>query len=465
MIALAESIDSPKLKNSLSAEQIDKIISEEIDKATAEDSTIWTCPDFNRREYVHSFFQYPAMMIPAVQKKLIEVITESKPSIKNMLDPFMGSATTMVSSMETGLDVYGCDINPLAVLIARTRTGPYYVEAVKEKYIELIDRIGSDKSKKIEAKFKGIDKWFKPKIKIELSKIVRAIRQEPRLSIRRFFWVILAETVRVSSNDRTSTFKLHIRPKEDIEQRTFSAIDAFDIHMDQSIGDYELHASLLKDAHQLTNGAYSSILDIRLGDSKNEIYSPTGEPYYDLLVTSPPYGDNKTTVTYGQYSYLPLQWIDLEDIDPKVNDEYLKTTSEIDSKSLGGKLSNLEEQDLNGVFNLSPTLKQTYDNIVFKIGDRKSKKVGAFMVDLNKSIDNIFAVMKKDSYQIWTVGNRTVGGIEIPNDKIIVEILEAKGAILIKKLEREILNKRMALRNKDTSLMNTEDILIFRKIV
>ncbi|PZR31437.1 MAG: hypothetical protein DI538_21035, partial [Azospira oryzae] len=213
-------------------ERIDDIIIEGIDKATSEDSTIWTCPDFNRREYVHSFFQYPAMMIPAVQKKLIEVIIESKPSVKNMLDPFMGSATTLVSCMETGLNVYGCDINPLAILIARTRTGPYYVDAVKEKYKELLSRINNDKSKKIEAKFKGINKWFKPKIKIELSRIVRAIRQEPRLSIRKFFWVILAETVRVSSNDRTSTFKLHIRSKEDIEQRTFSAIDAFDIHMD-----------------------------------------------------------------------------------------------------------------------------------------------------------------------------------------------------------------------------------------
>lgn len=464
MIATVKSIDSPTARKSLTAEKIDKIISEEIDKATSEDSSIWTCPDFNRREYVHSFFQYPAMMIPAVQKKLIEIIIESKPSVKNMLDPFMGSATTLVSCMETGLNVYGCDVNPLAILIARTRTGPYYVDAVKEKYEELISRINNDKSKKIEAKFKGINKWFKPKIKIELSRIVRAIRQEPRLSIRKFFWVILAETVRVSSNDRTSTFKLHIRSKEDIEQRTFSAIDAFDIHMDQSIGDYELHANLLKDANQLTNGAYSSILDIRLGDSKKEIYSPTSGAYYDLLVTSPPYGDNKTTVTYGQYSYLPLQWIDLEDIDHKVTSDYLKTTSEIDTKSLGGKLSNLDEHEVSEILNLSPTLKTTYQRIKVKIGERKSKKIIAFMIDLNKTIDNIFKVMKKDSYQVWTVGNRTVGGLEIPNDKIIVEIIESKGAILIKKLEREILNKRMALRNKDTSLMTTEDILIFRKI-
>ena len=29
----------------------------------------------------------------------------------------------------------------------------------------------------------------------------------------------------------------------------------------------------------------------------------------DLICTSPPYGDNHTTVTYGQFSILPLLWI------------------------------------------------------------------------------------------------------------------------------------------------------------
>jgi hypothetical protein len=464
MTAIAKTVESPKNSQMLSPYEVDQLIVKEVDKATEEDASIWTCPDFNRREYVHSFFQYPAMMIPAVQKKLIEIIVAAKPSTTNMVDPFMGSATTLVACMESGLNVHGSDINPLAVLIARTRTGPYYVDAVKEKYQDLLKRIEADKSKKVEARFKGIDKWFRRSTKIELSRIVRAIRREPRLAIRKFFWVILAETIRVSSNDRTSTFKLHVRTLDDIEKRKFSAIDVFDLHVSHSIEDYELHANLLKDANQLVNGAYASTIDIRLGDSKQGIYSPSGGEYYDLLVTSPPYGDNKTTVTYGQYSYLPLQWIDLEDIDPKATTEHLRTTSEIDSRSLGGKLSGLDEEKIALLFTSSPTFKFTYQKIVARIGQKKSKKVAAFMIDLTQAIDNIFEVMRKDSYQVWTVGNRTVGGIEIPNDKILEEIITSKGAIVIKKLEREILNKRMAKRNKDTSLMTTEDILIFRKI-
>ena len=58
--------------------------------------------------------------------------------------------------------------------------------------------------------------------------------------------------------------------------------------------------------------------------------------HYDLLVTSPPYGDNLSTITYGQHAYLPLQWVVLKDIDPKAEESFLRTTQEIDRRSLGG---------------------------------------------------------------------------------------------------------------------------------
>jgi len=443
--------------------KIDELISANIDRATAENSAVWTCPDYNKREYVHSFFQYPARMIPAVQKKLIEIVLEANPGIRNMVDPFMGSATTLVTCMESGLNCYGQDINPLSVLIAKTRTGPYYIEALKEKYQELLNRILSDNSTEIEVSFPNINKWFKKKVSIELSKIVRSIRKEGRPAIRRFFWVVLAEAIRLSSNDRTSTYKLHMRPLEEIGKRNFSAIDVFTLHMDQSIEDFELHANLLKKSMQLSNGAYKAHLDIKLINSKDHIFSPVDEPFYDLLVTSPPYGDNKTTVTYGQSSYLPLQWIDMGDIDSKANKDCLVSTSEIDSRSLGGKLKNIDEAVLQQLFLKSPILKTTYETIKKK-SKKDVKKVGAFMIDIDKTLDNIFKAMKPNSYQIWTVGNRMVAKIEIPNDQIITQLIECKGGILVKQVEREIINKRMAKRNKDTSLMNTEDILIFRKI-
>jgi hypothetical protein len=445
-------------------EVIDKLISNEIRILTEADNSFWSSPDHDRNEYLHCFFQYPAMMVPVVQRKLIEIIVRNKPSISNVIDPYMGSGTSLVACMENGLDCYGQDVNPLAILLSRTRTGPYYVKAIKDRKVDFFEIIDNDSSNKIEAKFKGLDKWFKPSVAIELSRIVRAIRKENQSAIRKFYWVILAEVVRINSNDRTSTFKLHIRTEEDRNSRNLSSIQLFKEHFEACVNDLNWYADLLNKAKVLSKGAYIGNVNLKLADSKKAVYTPTGKGnFFDLLVTSPPYGDNKTTVTYGQHSYLPLQWINLNDIHELASEDFLKTTSEIDSRGLGGKLQKLESEKLEVLFNQSEAFQKTYDALKQKAPD-KLKKVVSFIYDLYISIVNIHASLKINAYQIWTVGNRNVGGMEIPNDKIIEELVRSQGAILVTQIEREILNKRMAYRNKDAELMIYEDILIFRKV-
>lgn len=461
-----------------SPEEIDIAINKHIDQATAEDADIWTKPkDFAKRDYLRCFFQYPAMMVPAVQKKLIEIVLQATNNGEaNIIDPFMGSATSLVSCMEHGVNCYGQDINPLAILLAKARTGPYYTKALKESYDLLMERVNRDRSNVIEANFPTLNKWFKPEISIELSKLVRAIRAESNPTIRRFFWVILAETVRVTSNDRTSTFKMHIRSADDIKKRKLSAISVFELHIERSMDDYEEHANKLVMNGRLNhNGTYNSNIEIVLKNTKEGVHNPSNAPFYDLLVTSPPYGDNHTTVPYGQHSYLPLQWIDLADIDPKASKDFIKNSHTIDGYCLGGVKAKLDKAKFETLLQISPTLNSTYKKIVTNAarlakttdktkGRDKINKVMAFMLDINTALENIFAVMKPNSYQIWTVGNRTVAGIEIPNSEIITELIFYRGGILVKKLERDIISKRMANRNNSSDLMTTEDILIFRKI-
>lgn len=444
--------------------EIDELICNEIDELTEENNQIWSSPDHDRREYVHSFFQYPAMMVPVVQKKLIEIILSSKPTINNVLDPFMGSGTSLVACMENGLDCYGQDINPLAVLVSRTRTGPFYFSAIARRKVAFFEAIKNDVSVRKEAKFKGLQKWFKDDVVQELSKIVRAIRAEENAAIRRFYWVLLAETVRLTSNDRTSTFKLHSRPQAEINERDLSPVEYFKDHYENCLNDVEEYAELLTTARQLSRGSYIGEISIALADSKSGIHRPAADVFFDLVVTSPPYGDNKTTVTYGQHSYLPLQWIDMSDIDESATSDFLKSTSEIDSRGLGGKTQKITEEELNILFVASPTLAATYRQIQ-QLNDRKRlNKVASFFKDIYQSIKNIHEAMNINAYQVWTVGNRTVGGIEIPNTSIMSEFILSHGAILVKTISREILNRRMASRNNSSELMTFEDILIFRKI-
>jgi len=445
-------------------DEADLIICREVDLLTRENNQIWNSPDHDRSQYVHSFFQYPAMMVPIVQKRIIEIIVNAKGDVTNLLDSFMGSGTSLVAGMQMGLDCYGQDINPLAVLVSKTRTGPFYFKAIEDRRQALFTHIEQDIDTTIEANFKGLYKWFTPTVAAELSMVVRAIRTESNQTIRRFYWVILAETIRLTSNDRTSTFKLHARPLTEIAIRTVSAIDVFKKHFAKSLEDLREHALQLEEANRLLKGAYMGQVNLNLLSSKEQIATADNkEAFFDLHVTSPPYGDNKTTVTYGQFSYLPLQWIDLQDIDDRANETFLATTSQIDSFGLGGIIRQFTPDELQVLFDASPRLEEIHQQI-YQIDPKRARKVAAFFYDIYQTIQNIHIAMKVNGYQVWTVGNRTVAGINIPNNVIMTDFIRNQGSILIKTINREILNRRMAARNSQANLMTFEDILIFRKI-
>ena len=72
--------------------------------------------------------------------------------------------------------------------------------------------------------------------------------------------------------------------------------------------------------------------------------------------------------------------------------------------------------------------------------------------------------LRRDAYMVWVVGNRHVGGIEIPTAQILADFLEDNNAKLVTTLERSIPTKRMATKNATTETMRKEKILLFRKI-
>jgi hypothetical protein len=72
--------------------------------------------------------------------------------------------------------------------------------------------------------------------------------------------------------------------------------------------------------------------------------------------------------------------------------------------------------------------------------------------------------MRPNAYLVWIVGNRHVGGKEIPTDKILEELLKLQNVILIKRFGRQILYRRMAARNQRAGMMRKEHVLVFRKL-
>jgi len=413
--------------------------------------------NYNNRDFARKILNYPAMMVPSVQESIIKALINVLPENASMIDPFMGASNTLVTSMRYGANVFGQDINPLAILISQVKTH-IYSEGIKASFDKLVERLDNKSSKKVDVQFRNIDKWFKKDVQIELSNIRKAILEEGNQFYRKLFWVTLAEVIRLTSNDRTSTFKMHMRPLEEIERRNLSPKEIFKKIGERNVEDILSVKLELEKKDFIKDNNYIFDVDIAWGDSKEKINT---EKKYNLLVTSPPYGDNHTTVTYGQFSYLPLQWIPIKDIDECVTMNYLDVIQEIDSCSLGGK--NLKEYSVieESLFTKSKTLKRFFEK--FSEEEQiKAKKVLSFINDLNITLDNILEKMNPGSYMVWTIGNRNVNNKEVKNDDILTELLSSKKVDLITDLDRDILSKRMPGRNNFSSTMSKEKILIFK---
>lgn len=415
--------------------------------------------NYSRNDFARSILNYPAMMVPSVQEPIIEKLSDALNNNVSLLDPFMGASNTLVTGMKYGMNVFGQDINPLSILLSQVKTSFYTTEELTDAEKRLISFIDADTSNSVEITFTNIDKWFTNATQVELSKIYRAIRDEQSLKIRKFFWVALAETIRLTSNDRTSTFKMHMRPIEEINSRQISAIKTFTSVSKKNIKNINDYISVLIQNGHIKNEKYVKNTDVVWGDTNSGIKT---KKTFNLLVTSPPYGDNQTTVTYGQFSYLPLQWIPVEDIDDSIAIDYLKTAQSIDNKSLGGQIKETINEIEERVFEKSKTLKKFVSQ--FKDAERKkAEKVTRFINDLDNSIDKMLPRMRNDSFLVWTIGNRNVNKQVVQNDLILKELFTNKGVGLFTDLEREILSKRMPGRNNFSNMMSKEKILIFKK--
>ena len=397
----------------------------------------WDFRESNTKEYTHCIHTYPAMMIPQIARRLIYLYGQEA---KTLLDPFMGSGTSLVeaSLVPRIKEAYGFDLNPLAYLISKVKTTPLNSDILESQLKTFFNCVGSSNI----PDFKNIDFWFKPQVIEKLSMLKSHINKIQDKDIRDFFLVCFSETVRNVSNTRNGEFKLYRMEKEKLEKYSPDVFAEFEKITKNNIKGMRDYIPKRTQTKTHPNN-FSSMQDLPL---KNESI--------DIIVTSPPYGDSRTTVAYGQFSRLALQWLDYEDV------------PSLDNKLLGGKASKDLEIKIN-----SQSLKKTINKIK-EIDEKRAREVLSFYEDFDQVIIQLNRVMAKNGYVCFVVGNRTVKGINIPTDKIMSEMFLAHGNYkYIETHTRAIPNKRMPSLNspsnkvgeKVTTMCN-EFIFVLQKI-
>lgn len=427
-----------------------------LERRTESDPTFWDFADSGARSGGHAYFQYPAMMVPELQGALLDDAVAAAPNIRRIYDPFVGSGTVLLESVYRGLSFHGTDINPMAILLCQVKANPPQTTDAWRAARAVLTAAADIEAGEIE--FFGRDKWFVPSVLQDLLRLRQAIgKQRPRRT-RRFLWVCLAETIRLVSNSRTSTVKLHIYAPDVLETRRPDALRTFRDVVLANCGHVEQHWARFgaRPEHDEAEPAGEPVVTLLQGSVDSRWTAPK---LADVLMTSPPYGDNSTTIPYGQHSYLPLQFIDPDDIPGGFDRSLIETTHAIDHRSLGGSIREAEKAraDLGAK---SPALATYLKHLAGK--PALEKKVLAFVRDYDRGFGAALANLSPGGFAFLTLGERRVGGHTFPLVQVTQELLEARDQTYVTTVERRLSRKRMAVRNSVGSTMATESILVMQ---
>jgi len=421
----------------------------------------WDFSDANTKIYTHGIHQYPAMFIPQIIRKLI---LEFSNKGETVLDIFSGSGTTMVESMITGRKSIGIERNPLAILLSKVKTTPIDVDKLISTYESFLSK--EIENSHINNHFNNIDIWFTEKTITGLSKLLYSINLIKNENIRNAFKICFSDIIRYVSTCKHSGFKMHRDSSKIDEIWTYEELlDEFHKSFRRFIIGMDQFDRVIKDKELFPTIIY--------GDSC-KLHDQIGNQSVDLIITSPPYGDSRTTVAYGQFSRLSAQWLGL------IN-ETEKGIENIDSELLGGNINSLSLDDK--VLEKSITLKTSFNNYLWEIEKtnnqkekqkliKRAKDVLAFYRDLDLSIKHCSTYLKPNKYFILVTGSRVVKNVKLNTDIICAELAENYDFALDGMLYRKTIpKKRMPSRVSPSNItgdtaptMTKESIVLLRKI-
>ena len=399
---------------------------------------------------------YPAMIADELATELSDRFVNPR---MRVLDPFCGTGRTLLAAAERGADCVGVDINPLAILLTRAKSShprSSILEKLLLRFPERTCNTGTCSIRNLEPGRKV--EWFSQKTKAELSALINWINdaglEHQELN---FVAAILSATVREVSYCKDSQWKLHRMSQEARKHFFKSPLAVFQRRLRSALQDLA-HISDLP-------GTFRSVI----GDACRLSYvlQLFGEhDGFDLVLTSPPYGDSQTTVQYGGMSGICLGVIShLHGLDIEII-----SGGEIDRRCLGGRPLETRDSRSDELF-----LQPHYWHGGIKNPGRN--RVHRFLWELELCCKEITKVLRRGGQAVLVIARRSVGGWRLNLDRFLIDTFIRQNLRLDEICTRRIEGKmtppvinrhgrsvRGKYLGKLVHTMREEHILVFRKV-
>lgn len=358
---------------------------------------------------MHRIHAYPAKFPAFITIKAVKYAQNRKIAVGSIADIFCGCGTTAFEAKRSCIDFWGCDLNPVATLIAKTKSRNYQVDRL-EYYLKKI-RLRA-KSKSVKNTYVSANErlryWFKKKQYNELAHLKAAICDSipARSGYRLFFLCCFSNILKSTSVWLTKSIKPQVDPKK----KPADVMDSFNEQCRFMLSACKDVTVFERSKSEIVTGSFLS---------KN-----TSPPKVDMIITSPPY---VTSYEYADLHQLSSLWLDYSD-DYRVLRE--------------GSIGSLHH-DYN--FNREwKRLNASGNKIVSMLIDThqsKAKSVAKYFLDMQKVTAKSYGMLSSKGLALFVIGNTEYKGVRIDNAKHLAESLIDAGFKKVFATKRKISKK------------------------
>ena len=362
---------------------------------------------------MHSIHAYPAKFPAFIASKAFDYAKNEGVDVKTVADVFCGCGTVALESKLHSKNFWGCDINPVATLIAKTKSSTYSIALLSEYYGKVKDLFLMDSLLFDDAYEKAntrLKYWFTEKNYLNLQKlkesIIEGISDE---QYRQAFLCLFSSVLKNTSRWLSKSIKPQIDPnkKEADVWLCFSRQYEKFVKAVQQINECDFKETSI----EIENKNFLEINDF---------------PSVDLIISSPPY---VTSYEYADLHQLSTLWLDYTDDfrtfrNGSIGSIYNSGGFEID-------LNSLNEIGKHIVRELLCNRKAT----------SKTKSVARYYVDIQHSIRNCYKMLNRGGMVFFIVGDTEYKNVKIRNSEHLIECLRTEGFSDIKAARRIISNK------------------------
>ncbi len=394
----------------------------------------------------HNFHSFPAKFPPQLPRKFIAGLTDVGDVV---LDPMVGSGTTIVEAFLAGRRGVGFDIDPLALTISKVKVTPIDVGPAIDAGQKILEKAESSlkEREKTEQTLRQrwnsktqqfVDYWFARETQIELQALASAIEEIADPDLKIFFQLAFSSTIITKSGGVSLALDLaHTRPHR---AKVIMTHDGKVIVGKERVNDPSPRIKFLTKTLRPALAEFAKRLERNLdgiqmpasgrfepmigsGDAQS---LPLPTDSVDLIVTSPPYASN--AIDYMRAHKFSLVWMGypIGDLGRK-RKEYIG----------GEAVTDIEFAEL-------PDVAAAIVAEIAKVDGKKSRVLHRYYSEMTRTLQEMFRVLKPGKVAIVVVGNSTMRGQDTRTDICLADIGKTVGfevpRIGVRNLDR---NRRM----------------------